>query len=77
MLQALNVFTGVAGLTGHNGVIRSENTSESEVTREGAWQAFLNLRESAKRNGLQDMTQDEIEAEIQLARTDVNALCRD
>ena len=40
----------------------------TEITREGALQAFHNLRESARKNGLQDMTLDEINEEIRLAR---------
>lgn len=41
---------------------------ESEVTREKAMQAFLSLRQQAKEKGLQDMTLDEINEEIRLAR---------
>ncbi len=41
---------------------------EPEITREKAMQAFLALREQAKENGLQDMTLDEINEEIRLAR---------
>ena len=40
----------------------------AEITREGALQAFQNLRTSAKRNGLQDMSLEEINEEIHLAR---------
>lgn len=39
-----------------------------EVTREGAMQAFMALRKSAEDNGLQDMSLDEINAEISAAR---------
>ena len=42
--------------------------TKPEITRGGALQAFHNLRESAKKNGLQDMTLDEINEEIRLAR---------
>ncbi len=41
---------------------------EPEITREKAMQVFLALREQAKENGLQDMTLDEINEEIRLAR---------
>lgn len=58
MLQALKVFAGMTGVTDRNEILSAESTMtpEPEITREGAWQAFLNLRESAKRNGLQDFT---------------------
>ena len=42
--------------------------AQPEITREGALQAFHNLRKSAKKNGLQDMALDEINEEIRLAR---------
>jgi len=41
---------------------------EPEITREKAMQAFFTIREQAKHNGLQDMTLDEINEEIRLAR---------
>ncbi len=41
---------------------------KTEITRKGALQAFQNLRKSAKANGLQDMTLNEINEEIRLAR---------
>lgn len=41
---------------------------EPEITREKAMQAFFAIREQAKHNGLQDMTLDEINEEIRLAR---------
>ncbi len=43
---------------------------EPEITREKAMQAFLFLREQAKKNGVQGMTLDEINEEIRLARSD-------
>lgn len=39
-----------------------------EVTREGSMQAFMALRKSAEDKGLQDMSLDEINAEISAAR---------
>lgn len=39
-----------------------------EITREKAMQAFSAIREQSKLNGLQDMTLDEINEEIKLAR---------
>jgi addiction module RelB/DinJ family antitoxin len=41
---------------------------ESEITREGAMQAFAALRAQAKNNGVADMSLDEINKEIHLAR---------
>ena len=43
--------------------------SREEVTREGAMQAFWELRAQAKENGLQDMTPGEINEEIRKARS--------
>lgn len=42
--------------------------AKQEITREGALHAFQNLRQSAKKSGLQDMPLDEINEEIRLAR---------
>ena len=44
--------------------------AQSEITRESALQAFRTLRQSAKENGLQGMTMDEINQEIALARSE-------
>lgn len=41
---------------------------EPEITREKAMQAFLEMREQARQNGVQDMTLEEINEEIRLAR---------
>ena len=43
---------------------------QPEITRESALQAFRSLRQSAKENGLQDLTLDEINQEIALARSE-------
>ena len=45
---------------------------DNEITREGAMQAFMALRKSAEANGLQDMSLDEINAEINAARSGDN-----
>ncbi|MGP1408187.1 type II toxin-antitoxin system RelB/DinJ family antitoxin [Selenomonas sp.] len=45
-----------------------EISSETELTREGAMQAFMNLRQEAKRSGAADMTLEEINREIAMAR---------
>ena len=44
------------------------SSPESEITREGAMQAFMALRQQAKNNGVSDMTLDDINKEISLAR---------
>ena len=41
---------------------------EKEITRDSALRAFMALREEARANGVSDMTLDEINEEIQLAR---------
>ena len=41
---------------------------EPNITREKAIEAFLSLREQASKNNLQDLTLDEINHEIKLAR---------
>lgn len=46
---------------------------DTEITREGAMQAFEALRRSAEANGLQDISLDEINAEIDAARNEDNA----
>ena len=47
--------------------------SESDVTREETMQAFLALREQAKKNGVADMSLDDINKEISLARMETGA----
>ena len=43
-------------------------SSKPELTRESGLQAFMELREEAKNSGLQDLTLDEINNEINLTR---------
>lgn len=45
-------------------------SSEPEITREKAMQAFAALRAQAKANGVSDMSLDEINNEIRLSRTE-------
>ena len=45
---------------------------EVDVTREGAMQAFMALRNQAKENGVSDMSLEDINKEISLARTEAN-----
>lgn len=44
------------------------SSPESEITREGALQAFTALRAQAKNNGVADLSLDDINKEIGLAR---------
>ncbi len=44
--------------------------SHKDITKEDAVQAFMALRNSAKENGLQDMSLDDINAEINAVRND-------
>ena len=47
--------------------------NEAPVTREGAMQAFTALRAQAKANGVSDMSTDDINKEIDLARKEAKA----
>lgn len=47
------------------------SSSKVEVTREAGMQAFLSLRDEARQNGIQDMPLDEINTEIQQARSNL------
>ena len=47
---------------------------EPEITREGAMKAFMALREEAVRNGLTDMSLEEINNEIYRARYEEEAV---
>ncbi len=62
---AINVF---ARAVVREKKIPFEIISSEDDTREKALQAFYMLREHAKANGLQDMTETEIEKEIRAAR---------
>lgn len=44
---------------------------DEEITRERGLEAFYELREQAKKNGLQGMTLDEINEEIRLTREEM------
>lgn len=46
---------------------------ETDITREGAMQAFQALRTQARENGVADMCLDEINREIELARMETEA----
>ena len=47
--------------------------NEAPITREGAIQAFAALRAEAKANGVSDMSTDDINKEICIARREVKA----
>ncbi|MBR3510318.1 MAG: type II toxin-antitoxin system RelB/DinJ family antitoxin [Lachnospiraceae bacterium] len=44
------------------------SSPEADITREGALQAFMALRAQARDNGVSDMSLDDINREINLAR---------
>lgn len=46
---------------------------ETPITRDGAMQAFTDLRTQAKNNGVSDMSLEEINEEIKLARKETDA----
>lgn len=47
------------------------SSPETDITREGAMQAFNTLRAQAKENGVSDMSLDDINKEIDRARAEV------
>lgn len=47
------------------------SSSEADITREGAVQAFNTLRVQAENNGVADMSLDDINKEIHLARMEI------
>lgn len=49
------------------------SSPETDITREGAMQAFMALRAQAQDNGVAGMNLDEINKEIDLARTEDKA----
>ncbi len=48
------------------------SSPETDITREGAIQAFMALRAQAKENGISDMSLDDINKEISLARVEAD-----
>lgn len=48
------------------------SSPETNITREGAMQAFMALRAQAKNNGVTDMSLNEINNEINLARQEMD-----
>lgn len=47
------------------------SSPEADITREGALHAFMALRAQAKENGVSDMSLDDINREIDLARKEM------
>ena len=47
--------------------------NEAPITRDGAMQAFATLRAEAKANGVSDMSTDDINKEVDLARREAKA----
>ena len=48
------------------------SSPETDITREGAMQAFMALRAQARENGISDMSLDDINKEISLARVEAD-----
>lgn len=48
------------------------SSPETDITRVGAIQAFMALRAQAKENGISDMSLDDINKEISLARVEAD-----
>ena len=48
------------------------SSPETDITREGAMQACMALRAQAKENGISDMSLDDINKEISLARVEAD-----
>lgn len=49
------------------------SSPETKISRKGAMQAFLDLRAQARENGVADMSLEEINEEINLARREADA----
>jgi addiction module RelB/DinJ family antitoxin len=67
-MSATTAFNVFARAVVRERKIPFEIQASEEVTRASGMQAFLALRDEAKKNGIQDMTLDEINEEIQQAR---------
>ena len=66
MATAIHVF--VKAVVRERRIPFEISSLETELTREGAMQAFMTLRQEAKRSGAVDMTLEEINREIEMAR---------
>ena len=66
MATAIHVF--VRAVVRERRIPFEISSLETELTREGAMQAFMTLRQEAKRSGAVDMTLEEINREIEMAR---------
>lgn len=71
-MSASTIFTIFAKKVVRERRIPFEITSpDEEITRERGLEAFYQLREEARKNGLQGMSLDEINEEIRLAREEM------
>lgn len=68
MSTAINVFA--RAVVKQRRIPFEISSSETQITRDGALQAFQALRAQAKSNGVSDMTLDEINKEINKTRTE-------
>lgn len=66
MATAIHVF--VRAVVRERRIPFEISSLETELTREGAMQAFMTLRQEVKRSGAVDMTLEEINREIEMAR---------
>lgn len=66
MATAIHVF--VRAVVRERRIPFEISSLETELTREGAMQAFMTLRQEAKRSGAVDMTLEEINREIAMVR---------
>ncbi len=66
----MQIIKGIDGLMNQDTIPspKKESNDYSDISREGARQAFYELRNEAKENGLQNMTLEEINAEIASVR---------
>jgi addiction module RelB/DinJ family antitoxin len=71
-MNATTAFNVFARAVVRERKIPFEIQASEEVTRDSGMQAFLALRDEAKKNGVQDLTLDEINEEIRQARTEVS-----
>ena len=67
-MNATTAFNVFARAVVRERKIPFEIQASEEVTRTSGMQAFLTLQAEAKKNGIQDLTLDEINEEIRLAR---------
>ncbi|MCD8108361.1 MAG: type II toxin-antitoxin system RelB/DinJ family antitoxin [Oscillospiraceae bacterium] len=72
-MNATTAFNVFARAVVRERKIPFEIQASDEITRQTGMQAFLALRAQAKENGVQDLSLDEINEEIKLARSERDA----